>query len=430
MAPVSVRSSDERGTLGNRVSAWIVDAAARRARSAPRGSSASRDAPTELKESKQALGAEVLTQAAEWTPSTLLSLGARNATRALPFNLVVTNVPGPQVPLYLLGARMLDNYPAGAARSTISALGIVLFSYAGKLCWGFNADWDLVPDLHAFVARRARRRSTSCARSRGARSPSRSGQAPRSARASSPRRRPASPPRRRLRSRNGSRSPHRSSPRGRRTVTSSPSPFPISARPSGDSIESRPSLGSDSSGRPAGTRRLSPDSSSTVDERAEVDAVAPRRRLAHDGERVELLLQEAQPAVDLAQPLLAVDVFGVLAAIAERGRVATSRVTRGRSTRHSRSASSCRRAKALGRDVAAHAAGVTERRRPGKPRLDRRAPRSLRCAACRPCSTECAAKRIARAWTQGVEIARAGGVTQERVSGGRARAARAAERPA
>jgi len=102
------------------------------------------------KEAKQALGATVLTQVAEWTPSTLLSLGARMATRALPFNLVVTNVPGPQVPLYMLGAKMLDNYGFVPLTDYLS-LGIVLFSYAGKLCWGFTADWDLLPDLHDFV---------------------------------------------------------------------------------------------------------------------------------------------------------------------------------------------------------------------------------------------------------------------------------------
>jgi hypothetical protein len=70
--------------------------------------------------------------------------------RALPFNLVVTNVPGPQVPLYLLGARMLDNY-GQVPLTDYLGLGIVIFSYAGRLCWGFNADWDLVPDLHQFV---------------------------------------------------------------------------------------------------------------------------------------------------------------------------------------------------------------------------------------------------------------------------------------
>jgi diacylglycerol O-acyltransferase len=68
----------------------------------------------------------------------------------LPFNLVVTNVPGPQVPLYLLGARMLDNYGLVPLMDNL-CLGIVLFSYAGKLCWGFTSDWDLIPDLHDFV---------------------------------------------------------------------------------------------------------------------------------------------------------------------------------------------------------------------------------------------------------------------------------------
>jgi len=72
-------------------------------------------------------------------------------TRSLPFNLVVTNVPGPQVPLYLLGARMLDNY-GQVPLTDFLGLGIVLFSYAGTLCWGFTADWDLVPDVAEFVA--------------------------------------------------------------------------------------------------------------------------------------------------------------------------------------------------------------------------------------------------------------------------------------
>src|SRR5207247_5440261 len=98
-----------------------------------------------------ALGAEMLTRVVEWTPSTLLSLGGRMVTRSLPFNLVVTNVPGPQVPLYLLGARMLDNY-GQVPLTDYLGLGIVLFSYAGTLCWGFTADWDLVPDVAEFVA--------------------------------------------------------------------------------------------------------------------------------------------------------------------------------------------------------------------------------------------------------------------------------------
>jgi hypothetical protein len=92
----------------------------------------------------------VLSQVGEWTPSTLLSLGSRMMLRALPFNLVVTNVPGPQLPLYLLGSRMLDNYGLVPLIDYL-CLGIVLFSYDGALCWGFTCDWDLVPDLHDLV---------------------------------------------------------------------------------------------------------------------------------------------------------------------------------------------------------------------------------------------------------------------------------------
>jgi hypothetical protein len=80
----------------------------------------------------------------------VLSLASRMTARALPFNLVVTNVPGPQVPLYMLGARMHDNFGFLPLMDGL-CLGIVLFSYAGTLCWGFTCDWDLLPDLHDFV---------------------------------------------------------------------------------------------------------------------------------------------------------------------------------------------------------------------------------------------------------------------------------------
>ncbi len=149
MAPVSMRTSDERGTLGNRVSAWMVPMPLGE-RDPRRRLAHIRTTTDRLKESHQALGAEVLTRVGEWTPSTLLSLGARLATRALPFNLVVTNVPGPQVPLYLLGAKMLNNYGFIPLTDHL-CLGVVLFSYAGTLCWGFTGEWDLLPDLHDLV---------------------------------------------------------------------------------------------------------------------------------------------------------------------------------------------------------------------------------------------------------------------------------------
>lgn len=149
MAPVSVRNEQDRGTLGNRVSAWMVPM--------PLGEpdpirrlGKIRETTEHLKLSKHALSAAVLTQVGEWTPSTLLSLGARLATRVLPFNLVVTNVPGPQQLLYMLGAKMVDNFGFLPLIDSL-CLGVVLFSYAGKLCWGFTGEWDLLPDLHDFV---------------------------------------------------------------------------------------------------------------------------------------------------------------------------------------------------------------------------------------------------------------------------------------
>jgi WS/DGAT/MGAT family acyltransferase len=149
MAPVSVRSRQEQGALGNRVSAWLVDLPV--GEPDPREQLARICQQTrDLKESKQAVAAELLTQAAEFTPTALLALGARNATRVLPFNMVVTNVPGPQTPMYLLGARMLEIYPHVPLMDQL-ALNVALMSYQGRLFWGVNADYDAIPDLHPFV---------------------------------------------------------------------------------------------------------------------------------------------------------------------------------------------------------------------------------------------------------------------------------------
>ncbi len=149
MAPVSVRAADERGALGNRVSAWTLELPI--AERDPRARLAAVRRQTQhLKETKQALGAETLTRLGEWTGSGLLSLGARLANHGTPFNTVITNVPGPRTPLYLLGSRMLEIHPHVPLAGTLG-LGIALFSYDDRLSWGFSADWDLVPDLHQLV---------------------------------------------------------------------------------------------------------------------------------------------------------------------------------------------------------------------------------------------------------------------------------------
>ncbi len=147
--PVSVRTDQQRGTLGNQIALWMADLPVAE-RDPRRRLDKVRANTARLKESRQTLGAQVLAAVSEWTSTTLLSLAVRLSTRSRPFNLVVTNVPGPQIPLYLLGAELRQCYPMLALLPN-QALGVALFSYAGTLCWGFIADWDLIPDLHEFV---------------------------------------------------------------------------------------------------------------------------------------------------------------------------------------------------------------------------------------------------------------------------------------
>jgi WS/DGAT/MGAT family acyltransferase len=149
MTPVSVRAPEEQGALGNRVSAWTVELPLAERDPAARLEAIRRQTET-LKATKRALGAETLTQAGEWTGSALLSLGARLMNLGTPFNMVITNVPGPRTPLYLLESPLLEIHPHVPLVGTLG-LGIALFSYDGTLSWGFSADWDLVPDLHQLV---------------------------------------------------------------------------------------------------------------------------------------------------------------------------------------------------------------------------------------------------------------------------------------
>lgn len=147
-APVSMRGQADAQTMGNRVSAWIVrlpiesdDPLAWIDRI--------RDTTQELKRSRQSLAVETMMKAAEYAPAGLMALGARMASG--PINMIVTNVPGPQVPLYTLGAKLLELNPLVPLLDG-TGLGIALFSYDGKLHVGLNAEYELVPDLGAFTA--------------------------------------------------------------------------------------------------------------------------------------------------------------------------------------------------------------------------------------------------------------------------------------
>ncbi|HYA34041.1 MAG TPA: wax ester/triacylglycerol synthase family O-acyltransferase [Candidatus Binataceae bacterium] len=149
MVPVSVRSQEQRGTLGNRIASWAArlpiaeDDPVKRLKKV-------RDVTDDLKSSRLAMGAEVLAAVSEWTVATLLSLAMRLAARARSFNLTVTNIPGPQLPLYLLGSRMQAAYPLAPLFEN-QALNIALLSYNGTLFWGLNADYEVLPDLKELV---------------------------------------------------------------------------------------------------------------------------------------------------------------------------------------------------------------------------------------------------------------------------------------
>jgi len=150
VCPVSVRSVDERGTVNNRASAWLFDL--------PLGVDDVREqlarvsaVTSELKQSRVELGPSVLGRVADMVGGAFLTLGIRLVRQLSPFNLIVTNIPGPPVPLYLLGAKLVAGYPLVPLFEN-QGLGIALFSYDGRLYWGLSADWDLVPDLPALTA--------------------------------------------------------------------------------------------------------------------------------------------------------------------------------------------------------------------------------------------------------------------------------------
>jgi diacylglycerol O-acyltransferase len=149
MIPVNVRRADEQHDLGNRVAMLVVhlplDEADPRARLARVIAETQR-----MKHSQQAAGVRAIEELSNQLFTALFTEFGRLAAYAHPFNLVVTNVPGPQMPVYIEGAKMLACYPLVPLFRN-QALGVALFSYDGRLYWGFNADWDALPDLHDLV---------------------------------------------------------------------------------------------------------------------------------------------------------------------------------------------------------------------------------------------------------------------------------------
>ena len=145
MVPVSVRAESQRGALGNQVAAMWAPLPVGVSNPAECLRQVSR-AMADLKKSGQAVGARVLTNLAGFAPPTILSQAARLQARQRFFNLVVTNVPGPQFPLYVLGRRLQVLYPV-VPLAQRQALGIAVMSYDGHLAFGLLGDYDALPDL-------------------------------------------------------------------------------------------------------------------------------------------------------------------------------------------------------------------------------------------------------------------------------------------
>jgi WS/DGAT/MGAT family acyltransferase len=148
MVPVSIRAEEEHGALGNRIAAmmaplpvWCADPVERL--------HLVTEQMGDLKSSGQAVGAEILTRVTDFAPTTIASQAARLQPAQRFFNLVVTNVPGPQFPLYVLGRRMESIFPmVPLARRQALCVGIM--SYDGQVNFGLVGDYDAMADLESF----------------------------------------------------------------------------------------------------------------------------------------------------------------------------------------------------------------------------------------------------------------------------------------
>jgi WS/DGAT/MGAT family acyltransferase len=145
LVPVSIRAEDERDALGNRIAAMrgplpvYVEDPVERLRIVS-------ESMTGLKESKQALGAEVIAGLTGFAPPTILAQASRLNFSTRLFNVIVTNVPGPQFPLYMLGRELQEIVPL-AFLPEDHAMAVAIMSYNGKVGFGLLADYDCMTDI-------------------------------------------------------------------------------------------------------------------------------------------------------------------------------------------------------------------------------------------------------------------------------------------
>jgi diacylglycerol O-acyltransferase len=166
LVPVSVRTEDEHHQGGNRIVVMRGPLPVYMADPLQRLRFVKREMDG-LKESKQALGAEVIAGAQNFAPPTILAQASRLNFSTRLFNLIVTNVPGPQFPLYVLGRRMLEAYPV-AFLPQRHALAIAIMSYDGQMNFGLLGDLDAMHDLDRFGERIAEELAALVTLARGA----------------------------------------------------------------------------------------------------------------------------------------------------------------------------------------------------------------------------------------------------------------------
>jgi len=143
--PVGLRQ----GAVDERIAEWVVDLPVWE-RDASERHQQIRAATTKLQEAAGALPASALLDAPSWLGGRLLALGARALSSRTPVNMTVIHAPGSQTPLYFQGARLREAYGLTPLRQH-HGLGVAVMSYDGRLFFGLNADFDLVPDLDRFA---------------------------------------------------------------------------------------------------------------------------------------------------------------------------------------------------------------------------------------------------------------------------------------
>ncbi len=150
LVPMSVRRPGD-DDLGNRIATLLVSLPIADADPVSRLERIHEET-ARLKRSEQAGAASLIIEATGWTPPTINRVLAGAMSRPLVFNLVISNVPGPQVPFYLLGRKLEAIYPFVPLSPQNHALSIGILSYDGRVCFGIVGDRDVIADIELFAA--------------------------------------------------------------------------------------------------------------------------------------------------------------------------------------------------------------------------------------------------------------------------------------